>query len=52
MGAASYIYWTVPHLVALEMNILSYKILFNDYINPFFKGVEYGFVLTRFGILK
>ena len=52
MGAASYIYWTVPHLVALEMNILSYKILFNDYINPFFKGVRVWFCTDPFWDIK
>ncbi len=52
MGAASYIYWTVPHLVALEMNILSYKILFNDYINAFFKGVRVWFCTDPFWDIK
>ena len=52
MGAASYTYWTIPHLVALEMDILSYKILFNDYINPFFEGVRVWFCTDPFWDLK
>ena len=34
------------------MNILSYKILFNDYINPFFKGVRVWFCTDPFWDIK
>ena len=48
MGAASYLFWIVPHLVALEMNVLAYKLLFFDYINPFFKGIRVWFCTDPF----
>lgn len=48
MGAAAYLIWTVPQLVALEMNILSYKLHIFDYINPYFKGIRIWFCTDPF----
>tara|TARA_B110000444_G_scaffold261547_1_gene315069 strand:+ start:8918 stop:10297 length:1380 start_codon:yes stop_codon:yes gene_type:complete len=52
MGAAAYLNWIVPHLVALEMNILSYKLSFYDYINPYFEGVRVWFCPDPFWDLR
>lgn len=47
-GGAAYTFWTVPHLVALEKNLLAYKLMFYDYINPYFKGVRVWFSTDPF----
>ena len=38
----------MPQLVALEMNILSYKLHIFDYINPYFKGIRIWFCTDPF----
>ena len=48
MGGAAYLFWIVPHLVALEMNLLPYKLFFYDYINPYFKGARVWFCTDPF----
>lgn len=51
-GGAAYTIWTIPHLVALEKNLLAYKLMFYDYINPFFKGVRVWFSTDPFWDIK
>tara|TARA_B100001996_G_C18671033_1_gene596743 strand:+ start:1348 stop:2721 length:1374 start_codon:yes stop_codon:yes gene_type:complete len=48
MGGAAYLFWIVPQLVALEKNILSYKLFFFDYINPYFDGIRLWFCTDPF----
>ena len=37
-GAAGRMIWTIPHLVALENDVLAYKLQPLDYLNPKFEG--------------
>ena len=39
-----YLIWTIPHTVALEFGVLSYKLLQTEYLNPYLKGNEFGFL--------
>ena len=48
MGGAAYLFWIVPQLVALEKDILSYKLFFFDYINPYFEGIRVWFCTDPF----
>ena len=47
-GAAGRMIWTIPHLVALENNLLAYKIQQMDYLNPKFEGVRLWFCTDIF----
>ena len=51
-GAAGYLIWTIPHTVALEFNILSYKLLQTEYLNPYLKGKRIWFSSNLFWDLK
>ncbi len=48
MGGAAYLFWIVPQLVALEKNLLSYKLFFFNYINPYYNGIRLWFCTNPF----
>ena len=47
-GSAGRLIWTVPHLVALEKNVLAYKLVPADYLNPYFEGYRIWFCTDIF----
>lgn len=51
-GAAGYLIWTIPHTVALEFDVLSYKLLQTEYLNPYLKGKRIWFSTNLFWDLK
>ena len=51
-GAAGYLIWTIPHTVALEFGVLSYKLLQTEYLNPYLKGKRIWFSTNLFWDLK